>query len=100
MAFASCRGLTSVTIPNSVETIESGTFQNCTSLTRINSQRTTPPTIKSASVFANLNQANITLYVPVGSKTAYSQADGWKEFANIVETTFTGEGNASATIHH
>ena len=42
-AFRSCKGLTSVTIPNNVTTIGSGAFQWCTSLTSV----TIPNSVKS-----------------------------------------------------
>lgn len=29
--------------------------------------------------------SNCTLYVPTGYKSAYQEAEGWKEFENIVE---------------
>ena len=31
-----------------------------------------------------------TLNVPIGSKALYSNVKGWKKFANIQETEFTG----------
>ena len=39
-AFADCTSLTSITIPNSVNSIGSGTFNGCTSLTSITYQGT------------------------------------------------------------
>jgi len=37
------------------------------------------------SQFAEVDMETCVLYIPVGSKTAYMQAEGWKEFKNIVE---------------
>ena len=36
-------------------------------------------------VFKYSNLDNATLFVPYGTKSKYEQADGWKEFKNIVE---------------
>jgi len=41
----------------------------------------------NGNVFAGINYINCPLYVPVGSKSAYSTANSWKDFLNIVEMT-------------
>ena len=38
--------------------------------------------------FYDKTTQNATLYVPVGSKEAYSKADYWKNFAHIEEYDF------------
>jgi len=38
-----------------------------------------------SSVFEGVNKSTCTLYVPNGSKDAYSKAEGWKDFINIIE---------------
>ncbi len=43
--------------------------------------------IKLSTVNVNLAA---TLNVPIGSKALYSNVKGWKKFANIQETEFTG----------
>ena len=37
------------------------------------------------AAFSSVKTATCILYVPVGSKSAYENAEGWKEFQNIVE---------------
>ena len=37
------------------------------------------------SVFENVDTSVCVLYVPRGCKIAYSIADGWRSFKNIVE---------------
>ena len=83
-AFDRCSGLTSVTIPNSVTSIGDYAFRNCSGLTEIVSLASIPP-ICNAGVFENVDKSLCTLKVPKGSKDAYSQADGWKDFANNIE---------------
>ena len=102
-AFLYCSGLTSITIPNSVTSIGNYAFTNCTGLTELVSLASIPP-ICNAGVFENVDKSLCTLKVPMGSKDAYRQADGWKEFVNIEEVDVTGieavaaEGVSNAEI--
>ncbi len=88
-AFLYCSGLTSVTIPNCVTSIGNYAFYNCTGLTEIVSLASIPP-ICNDGVFGYVDKSLCTLKVPKGSKDAYRQADGWKEFPNIEEVDVTG----------
>ena len=81
-AFGCCNWLTSVTIPSSVTSIGDVAFIGCAHLTAVTVGLTAPLSI-SSDVFSN--RANATLYVPIGSKTAFMLADVWKEFKEIVE---------------
>lgn len=90
-AFMNCTGLSSVNIPASVTDIYDHAFTNCTGLTSIYEHSTTPIqfTVEnrttSWSVFFNVNKTNCTLFVPNGSKSAYQNANQWKDFKNITE---------------
>ncbi len=84
-AFSWCSGLTSITIPSSVTSIGTRAFEDCSGLTSVTVINPTPITIDER-VFSN--RTNITLYVPLGSKSAYQDADYWKDF-NIVEMKVT-----------
>lgn len=64
-AFRNCSSLTSVTIPNSVTTIDTYPFNGCSGLTSITSLCSTAPTIAS-NTFQYI-KANGTLYVPTGA---------------------------------
>lgn len=107
-AIGFCSGLTSIAIPNSVEHIGDYVLNGCSNLktiyignsvkkideyafndlgdnlTEIISASIVPPTAHE-SVFEYSNLDNVTLYVPVGTKTAYANAVAWNRFKNIVE---------------
>ena len=83
-AFANCSNLTDVFIPTSVTVIGDYAFENCIGLTEIVSHSAAPQTIK-ANVFSGVPKNTCTLYVPVGSVSAYRAAEGWGEFENILE---------------
>ena len=110
-AFYDCDSLTSVTIPNSVTTIGEYAFYDCDSLTYVTigssvtsigdyafgfcyelqtiyCQSTTPPS--AYNFFANEVLMYATLYVPLGTKSAYESVDPWRNFWNIEEMDFNG----------
>ncbi len=89
-AFLGCTSLTTIVIPESVTSIGSYAFQDCTGLTSVKVKIATPLSIDS-NTFAN--QANATLYVPQGRKSAYEAANYWKEFKEIKE--FIRDGSYS-----
>ena len=88
-AFYECTELTCITIGNSVTNIEDCAFIGCKRLTEVICKSTTPPTVNSY-IFVGVS-TTATLYVPVGSKEAYANATGWKDFTNIEELEFTEE---------
>ena len=85
-AFASCTGLTSITIPNSVTSIGDRAFYDCSRLTSVIVYSQTPPDI-AYETFSN--SAKVTLYVPQGSKAAYQRSWSWYRFKEIVEVFIT-----------
>ena len=82
-AFFLCSGLTSISIPSSVTSIGSWAFAYCSSLTSVTCKSSTPPSLGEYRVFETTPTS--TLYVPVGSRSAYSSTSGWNVFDNIVE---------------
>jgi len=82
-AFHDCTGLTSVYLGDDISFIGYDVFSNCTSLKDIYSKSKTP--IEEYHAFTNVDKANCKIHVPKGSAAAYRNADGWKEFTNIVE---------------
>lgn len=118
-SFAGCDKLRAVTLPASVTAIENNAFTECVALDSIVLMSAVPPKCDvrsfkrvAASAYAAREVAddaavddifaNTILYVPEGSVTAYRNADGWGEFANIQEqkavTSLDAVGVASSWV--
>ena len=115
-AFSDCYDLTSVTIPNSVETIGEQAFQGCTGLTSVTIGSgvtaigakafnycnaletvkclgTVPPVMASADCFSTAAYNRATLLVPRQFVDAYQAADYWYKFAHIDGWGSVGRGD-------
>jgi hypothetical protein len=86
-AFYECENLTSVVIPSSVTSIDDAAFWGCTALKEIHSLIETPFTT-GHNVFSDDTYTNATLYVPIGTKSAYQAKILWYAFRNIVEEDY------------
>lgn len=71
-------------LPLSVEYIEKWAFEGVKNLTALYVYKNEPIDIE-IEVFENVDKDAIILYVPYGAKPAYTAAEGWGEFTNIVE---------------
>lgn len=80
--FGDCTSLTSVSIPSSVTSIGNYAFQSCTGLTSFTVDWATPLAIPN-EVFSNVNLANVILYVPAGTQSAYLAAPVWQNFGMV-----------------
>ena len=87
----------SVTIGSGVTYIGSYAFSCGIKLSTVNVNMNIPIEIdESVFEFTGENYSKdiiylaATLNVPIGSKALYSNVKGWKKFANIQETEFTG----------
>ena len=97
--FQYCSKLKSVTIPSTVEVIYQEAFAGCNSLESVTSQAANPPFLYDNS-FSNYS---VPLNVPSGCKSAYEDAQGWRNFTNIsdgnmyyqLSITATGQGTAT-----
>ena len=94
-AFYGCSGLTELTLPDSVASIGDGAFICCSDLSKITSLAEIPP-VCGSGVFDRVNKTNCELIVPIVSVTAYTRAEVWNEFSNImgfsgVEVTVAGK---------
>lgn len=88
-AFIANRNLKTITIPSSVNHLGELAF-SCENLTSIYANSSVPIFIDqdvSKDVFGSVNKAICKLYVPYGTKSLYSSANQWKDFANIIEDT-------------
>ena len=74
----------SLIIPASVNQISKWAFEGSQNLRTIKIGAAVPPTL-AGQAFEDFNVADITLYVPKGSKAAYQSASYWKNFKAIVE---------------
>lgn len=87
-------GLSSITIPESVDSIGTSAFRNCANLTTVKVLRKEPLKIKESVFFNDTDTVytfdQATLCVPKGTKVKYQEADVWKNFKNIVEFDPTG----------
>lgn len=109
-AFKDNTELTEVTIPGTVTTIGAGAFEGCTNLKAIYVLSLTPASMtpaasrseqrkatgKAASQFEGIDFETCVLYVPFGSEEAYREADGWKEFKQIIGVH--GETDPALTV--
>jgi hypothetical protein len=86
-AFYECENLTSIVIPSSVTSIDYAAFWGCTALREIHSLIETP-FATGDYVFSDDTYTNATLYVPIGTKSAYEAMELWNKFGNIVEEDY------------
>lgn len=96
-AFYGCVELTAMRIPHNVVYIGNDAFYGCVKLRTIKCELKEPLTgiAMGTEVFEQVSTGDIggscKLYVPVGSKKAYEEADQWKKFVpNIVEDETLG----------
>jgi len=81
--FAECHNLTAITFPNSVTKIVGRAFRSCENINSITCHNPVPADI-DLWTFRDINKNTCTLKVPASAVSAYQNADGWKEFKNIV----------------
>lgn len=84
-AFEGHTNLKSIKLPADVAQIGGCAFSGCESLTVVVSMIETPFAIND-NTFDDYTYQNATLTVPFGTKDAYRDTDGWKNFYNIVES--------------
>ena len=91
-AFEGCTGLSAITIPSTVSVIQINAFNKCTNLNHINSLIRSPFPI-DYSAFCTYDTATLT--VPKGTKSAYENTAGWKNFRQITDGTSSNEFSKS-----
>ncbi len=93
-AFAYCTNLRSVELGEGLMTVNGQAFWMCDSLTRVTCNALTPPTLNQTAFDHNLSD---TLFIPCEAKTAYQEADYWKNFSKIICADDTLQIIASGT---
>ena len=118
-AFANCYKMQRLILPSTLTRIGNEAFVYCNNLSSVISRIKVPVDI-SQGVFCSgwdwdengnkiYRKSNATLYVPIGTKTAYEAIEGWNMFVDIIEgevkeTTYGGlnysyvEGKGEATV--
>lgn len=88
-AFGYCENLKSITIPASVTSIAVDAFYRCNSLADIYVLNTVPVSVSDDTFTADI-YSNARLHVPQGKVMDYRNAEGWKNFINIVDDVESG----------
>lgn len=83
-AFGGCSNLKIIKLPISLRDIEKDAFFGCSKLNEVYSYAVAPPTCE-LDLFRDIYLGNAYLHVPAGSKEAYSSANGWRKFGNIID---------------
>ena len=94
-AFYSCDDLASITLGRSVTSIGNSAFSGCSDLTELYVKLAKPLAIDS-TIFQDVPDSTVLVYVPCQSVTAYQEAAQWKKFKNIEgseELSVTVESN-------
>ncbi|MDR0630233.1 MAG: leucine-rich repeat domain-containing protein [Treponema sp.] len=81
-AFGNCTNLTSVTLPEFLDSIAASTFKNCSSLTRCVVYAVDPPTLATDAL---LNTSpDLQIHVPAASVAAYQGAANWSSLVDKI----------------
>lgn len=95
-AFDGCNSLKNLAISNNVTSIKDICFNLSTDNLELESVYVAwQNPIEAGSFFDNIEISKCILYVPQGTKNAYSNADVWRDFANIIEYNATGVNNVT-----
>ena len=89
-AFSGCTELSVVALPATLTSIGDYAFADCPPYLQVFSHNPTPPAVNSNAFPASTLAAGKTLWVLDGNLGAYQEADVWKDFDRIFETTDFG----------
>ena len=98
-AFSGCSNLDFFAFGENVQSIGEEAFSDCNNVTRILTSAMTPPVCGNQAL-DDINKWNCSLYVPSEAKSAYQQAEQWREFFfiedlplginNVVDENYNG----------
>ena len=98
-AFRGCTGLTSITLPSSLKSLDGLTFYGCTGLTDLTCLATTPPKIEAYDCFSSVTYSTATLHVYPSAMESYQKAIYWNYFKNITGVQYIpGDVNGDNTL--
>lgn len=80
-----CQSVDTLIIGSNIESVNANMIEEQDSLSTIYIKSTTPPQL--INNFDSKVYLNTKLYVPVGTKSIYQNAEGWKGFWNIEESS-------------
>ncbi len=83
-SFYNCRNLKSVTFGKSLLEIRDSSFTKANNIRIINIKATRPPLLQTSAFPEYEVHRYCELQVPAISKNLYKNADGWKDFSNII----------------
>ena len=76
--------MTKFELPASLVSIEQQALERCAQLREIKTNAKVVPEV-GTNAFSGVDQSDCKLFVPAGTKSDYSRAQGWKEFTQIKE---------------
>lgn len=97
-AFYNCKELASVKIPSSITSVGSSSFKNNNRISKFLVNSKEPPYTKSEAFVDSDVFTYAKLYVPVGCKSEYESAYGWRKFINIIEDASLDGGSSISNI--
>lgn len=86
-AFGGCNKLTEVVLPSSL-TYCCYPFSSCTGLKKLYARSVIPATTDGYCPITNVGLNDVTLYVPVWSRSEYLAAPGWNQFVTVENSDF------------
>ena len=81
-----CSRLKGIILHSGITNLGENAFSGCSGLQTLMNLSATPASISSESL-NGIDKSSVTLVVPQGSVEAYSSAEGWSTFENIVEAS-------------
>ena len=94
--FSDCVSLTSLTI-HEVHSIGNGILNNCSSITEVTIESTTPPFIQG-DPFGDGEGATYPIYVPANSLSAYENNPDWQQYASSGRLQPSGGGTTQKFV--
>ena len=81
-AFWYCNSLKSLQLPSSIQIIQAGAFEGCSSISKITCHSIEPPAVLQ-DAFDGVAKDNFTVEVPAQSVIRYKTESGWSDFRRI-----------------